>query len=117
MKKLIAVLILYIATSQFSYSAELVKELAADQINKLVINTTYHGTTSAKNIALLEVIGGMESGCNGVFFDAETNKAAYSMLMSAIVSKANVTIHYDPTQHSPWGNTTWCALTVGYIKP
>lgn len=90
--------------------------LSPSSIQQLYINTT--SNTAAANYAILQSPAGtFQGGCLGLFINAETNKATYSMLLSAVLAQKSIVVAYDPSISSPWGNAAWCALIYAAISP
>ena len=61
--------------------------------------------------AVFQVSSGVGNGCNWLYVGA-TDKNTLAALLTAKATGANVTVYYDNTLTSPWGDTTICAAQV-----
>ena len=67
--------------------------------------------TGEAGAAVFQVSSGVGNGCNWLYVGA-TDKNTLAALLTAKATGANVTIYYDNTLTSPWGDTTICAAQV-----
>ncbi len=84
---------------------------------KFYVHTDHHVTEKIKNISTLYVNNAntllepsTQNVCDsGLWINNETNPAAYSMILAAVISKSDINIAYT-TEPGPWGSPNYCAI-------
>ncbi|HZT01143.1 MAG TPA: hypothetical protein VFA39_02625 [Steroidobacteraceae bacterium] len=74
-------------------------------------HTLLYGTPTLQGVSILQVSTPFTSGCAWVFIGAN-DKNALVVAVSAKLAGLPVTVYYDPTVTSPWGDPTTCGIVA-----
>jgi hypothetical protein len=106
--KRVLILISVLGAISTSYASQF---SAGGTISALRNHTLFYPISTLQGVSILQLSSAFANGCSWVFIGA-SDKTALSVALAAKAAGSSVTITYDNSITSPWGDTSTCAVVA-----